>query len=293
MTEPFKPANFDLIPAELKDPDGNWFCIHKATVVFVINKNLVKETPKGWQELLSPKYSKSVVYLDTRTAGIGYAIVIATTYAHGGDLDNLGKGIDYLAELQKSGNVRMIEKTTEFDKFVKGEIPIWITYDMNAYRARYIAGLGDAIDIVIPEEGTITAPYAISLVKGGPNPNAGKLWLNYILSSEGQGSLPGFVRPILPGFKMPEDVADKFLPDSDYARAKDVDWVKAQQVQKRPPTSGAAKCWGELKSWSAGAEPGFCCCPWRRYWGYSCSGPWVLCCGRASSSRGGSPLKTT
>ncbi|MGI6253345.1 MAG: extracellular solute-binding protein [Aminivibrio sp.] len=240
VTEPFRPVNFDLIPDELKEPDGNWFCVHKATVVFVINKNLVKETPKGWQELLSPKYSKSVVYLDPRTAGIGYAIVIATTYAHGGDLDNLDKGISYLADLQKSGNVRMIEKTTEFDKFVKGEIPIWITYDMNAYRARYIAGLGDAIDIVIPEEGTITAPYAMSLVKGGPNPNAGKLWLNYILSSEGQGLFAkGFVRPILPGFEMPEDVADKFLPNEDYDRAKDVDWVKAQEVQKE-----AADLWG-------------------------------------------------
>ncbi|GAB1486123.1 hypothetical protein MASR2M79_11700 [Aminivibrio sp.] len=123
VTEPFKPVNFDRIPDELKDPEGNWFCVHKATVVFVINKNLVKENPKGWQDLLDPKYSKSVVYLDPRTTGIGYAIVIATTYAHGGDLDNLDKGIDYLAALQKSGNVRMIEKTTEFDKFAKGRSP--------------------------------------------------------------------------------------------------------------------------------------------------------------------------
>lgn len=246
VTEPFKPVNFDRIPDELKDPEGNWFCVHKATVVFVINKNLVKENPKGWQDLLDPKYSKSVVYLDPRTTGIGYAIVIATTYAHGGDLDNLDKGIDYLAALQKSGNVRMIEKTTEFDKFAKGEIPIWITYDMNAYRAKYIAGLGDDIDIIIPAEGTITAPYAMSLVKGGPNPNAGKLWLNYVLSEEGQGLFAkGFVRPILPGFKMPREVADKFLPDADYARAKDVDWVKAQKVQKDAATLWGSKVLGE------------------------------------------------
>ncbi len=117
---------------------------------------------------------------------------------------------------------------------------------MNAYRARYIAGLGDAIDIVIPGEGTITAPYAISLVKGGPNPNAGKLWLNYILSSEGQGLFAkGFVRPILPGFEMPADVADKFLPASDYARAKDVDWVKAQKVQKEAAALWGSKVLGE------------------------------------------------
>lgn len=246
VTEAFTPTNFDRIPEELKDPEGHWFSIHKATVVFVINKNLVKETPKGWQDLLDPKYSKSIVYLDPRTTGIGYAIVIATSYAHGGDLDHLDKGVDYLAALQKSGNVRMIEKTTEFDKFLKGEIPVWITYDMNAYRAKYMAGLGDAIDIVIPAEGTITAPYAISLVKGGPNPNAGKLWLNYILSEEGQGLFAkGFVRPILPGFTMPEEVSGKFLPDEEYARAKDVDWVKAQVVQKDAATLWGSKVLGE------------------------------------------------
>ena len=147
------------------------------------------------------------------------------------DLDHPEAGIDYLAKLQQSGNIRMIEKTTEFDKFVKGEIPIWITYDANAYRAKYIAELGDAVDIVIPEEGSVTAPYAISLVKDAPNPNAGKLWLNYILSDEGQGLFAkGFVRPILPNFEFPEEVRSKFLPAADYERAKDLDWVKAAEV---------------------------------------------------------------
>lgn len=240
LTEAFKPTNFDRIPDTLKDPEGKWFCIHKATIVFVVNKNLVKDVPQGWEDLLDAKYKKSVVYLDPRTTGIGYAITIATTYAKGGNLDNMETGIDYLAELQKAGNVRMIEKTTEYDKFIKGEIPIWITYDMNAYRAKYIAGLGDDVEIVIPGEGTIASPYAISLVKGGPNPNAGKLWLNYITSEEGQGLFArGFVRPILPGFDFPEEVADKFLPDSDYERVMDVDWVKASQVQKE-----AAELWG-------------------------------------------------
>ncbi len=83
-------------------------------------------------------------------------------------------------------------------------------------------------------------------MKGGPNPNAGKLWLNYILSEEGQGLFAkGFVRPILPGFKMPDEVASKFLPDEDYARAKDVDWVKAQVVQKDAATLWGSKVLGE------------------------------------------------
>jgi len=246
LTEPFKPINFDRIPDILKDPEGKWFCIHKMTVCFAVNKNLVKETPRSWADLLKPEYAKSIVYLDPRTAGIGYAIVLSSIHAQGGDLDHPEAGIDYLAKLQQSGNIRMIEKTTEFDKFVKGEIPIWITYDANAYRAKYIAELGDAVDIVIPEEGSVTAPYAISLVKDAPNPNAGKLWLNYILSDEGQGLFAkGFVRPILPNFEFPEEVRSKFLPATDYERAKDLDWVKAAEVQKTLASLWGSKVLGE------------------------------------------------
>lgn len=240
LTEAFKPVNFERLPGLIKDPEGKWFSVHKGTVVFVINKRLVKESPKSWKDLLDPRFRKSVVYLDPRTTGIGYAITIATTFSHGGDLENMAPGMDYLAQLHQAGNVRLIEKTTPFDKFAKGEIPVWITYDWNGYRAKYIAGLGDAVEIIVPEEGTITAPYAVSMVKGGPNPNTAKLWLNFIMTDMGQGIFAkGFVRPSVPGVRLPGEVAAKFLPESDYARAKDVDWVKAQSVQKQ-----AAQMWG-------------------------------------------------
>ncbi|MCS7232891.1 MAG: extracellular solute-binding protein [Synergistetes bacterium] len=246
LTEGFKPINFDKIPDVLKDPEGHWFSIHKGTVVFVVNKKLVKDVPRSWADLLDPKYSKCIVYLDPRTTGIGYAIVMATAYAHGGSIDNLKPGIQYLAKLQKAGNVRMIEKTTEYDKFVKGEIPIWITYDWNGYRAKYIGGLGDDVEIVIPKEGTITAPYAISLVKGAPHPNAAKLWLNFIMSEAGQRIFAkGFTRPILPDIELPPEVKDKFLPKEDYARAIDVDWVKAHKVQKEAADMWAAEVLGQ------------------------------------------------
>ncbi len=246
LTEGFKPVNFDKIPDVLKDPEGHWFSIHKGTVVFVVNKKLVKDVPRSWADLLDSKYSKCVVYLDPRTTGIGYAIVIATAYAHGGNIDNLKPGIQYLAKLQKVGNVRMIEKTTEYDKFIKGEIPVWITYDWNGYRAKYIAGLGDDVEIVIPKEGTITAPYAISLVKGAPHPNAARLWLNFIMSEMGQRIFAkGFVRPILPDIELPEDVKEKFLPKEEYARAIDVDWVKAQKVQKEAAEMWASEVLGQ------------------------------------------------
>ncbi|MDP3238817.1 MAG: ABC transporter substrate-binding protein, partial [Reyranella sp.] len=35
---PYKPKNWEKIPADLKDPDGNWFTIHSGTLGLFVNK---------------------------------------------------------------------------------------------------------------------------------------------------------------------------------------------------------------------------------------------------------------
>jgi putative spermidine/putrescine transport system substrate-binding protein len=91
---------------------------------------------------------------------------------------------------------------------------------------------------VIPEEASASAPYAISLVEGGPNPNAGKLWLNFIMTETGQGIFAqGFVRPAVPGVELPAEVADK-LPDAPQARPLD---VQAAAAKKKEIDEGWAK----------------------------------------------------
>ena len=73
----------------------------------------------------------------------------------------------------------------------------------------------------------MAAPYAISLVKNGPNPNAGKLWLNFIMSEAGQSLFAqGFVRPAVPGTPLSADVAAK-MPAAPQIRPLDV--VKASE----------------------------------------------------------------
>src|SRR5947207_804346 len=74
------------------------------------------------------------------------------------------------------------------------------------------------------------APYAISLVEKGPNPSAGKLWLNFIMSDMGQGIFAqGFVRPSVPGVKLPDNVADK-LPAAPQVRPLDVKSAAAKKA---------------------------------------------------------------
>ncbi|NYZ13146.1 extracellular solute-binding protein [Azospirillum sp. RWY-5-1] len=231
VVAPFKPVNFDKLPEVFRDPDGKWFTIHSLTIAFMVNKKLVKETPKGWADLLKPEYKNSVVYLDPRSTGVGQVLSFAANFANGGDMNNLAPGADYFGRLHKGGNVLRVVGTTPYAQFVKGEIPIWISYENDGLKAKHVDGMGDAVEVVIPAEASVAAPYAISLVKNAPNPNAGKLWLNFIMSETGQGIFAqGFVRPSVPGVTLPASVADK-LPAAPQVRPLDVKAAAAKKAE--------------------------------------------------------------
>jgi putative spermidine/putrescine transport system substrate-binding protein len=213
LVAPFKPVNFDKLPTLFREPEGRWFTIHQLTIAFLVNTKLVRDVPQSWADLLKPEYKNTVVYLDPRTTGQGQVIVFAANFAMGGDMNNVQPGLDYLAKLHKAGNVQRVEGTTPYAKFLKGEIPIWIGYENDGLKAKHQDGMGDAAAVVIPKEASVAAPYAISLVKNGPNPDAGKLWLNFIMTSTGQGIFAkGFVRPSVPGVSLPPEVSAMFAP---------------------------------------------------------------------------------
>jgi len=231
LVAPFKPTNFDKLPAVFRDPDGKWFTIHSLTVAFIVNTKLVKNVPQSWADLQKPEYKNSIVYLDPRSTGVGQVLTFAANFGAGGDMNNLKPGLDYLGKLHKSGNVLRVLGTTPYAQFVKGEIPIWISYENDGLKAKYTDGLGDAVAVVIPKEASAAAPYGISLVKNGPHPDAGKLWLNFIMTDFGQGIFAqGYVRPSVPGVKLPDDVAAR-LPAAPQVRPLDVRAAAAKKAE--------------------------------------------------------------
>ena len=112
---------------------------------------------------------------------------------------------------------------------MSGEIPILFDYDFNAYRGKYKDKAN--VVFVIPQEGTVVVPYVMSLVKNGPNPDRGKKILDHIMSDNGQKVWANaFLRPIRAS-ALSKEAAAKFLPASDYARSKPLDYSKMAKVQ--------------------------------------------------------------
>jgi putative spermidine/putrescine transport system substrate-binding protein len=166
--------------------------------------------------------------LDPSSAFVGYAAAIAINQALGGSLTNFKPVIDYFKKLKQ--NQAIIPKQTAYARVLSGEIPILIDFDFNAYRGKYKDHAN--IAFVIPKEGTVSFPYVMAMVKGAPHPaNAHKV-LDYLLSDKGQAHWANaFLKPVR-NVKIPPDIAAKFLPASDYARSKTVNYAEVAKQQE-------------------------------------------------------------
>ena len=111
-------------------------------------------------------------------------------------------------------------------------IGVGIVWDYIALPIRdELAGVAP-IEVVIPSDGTTSAPYVALLNTYDVHPNAAKLLLEYVLSDEGQIiQAKKYARPIRDDVVLPPDIAAAFPPAEAYAAVKPVtDWVQAATI---------------------------------------------------------------
>lgn len=229
IVEAYKPAGFEDIPEGLKDPEGKWFAVHYGTLGFFVNVDALggAPVPQCFADLTKPEYNGMVGYLDPSSAFVGYAGAVAANMAFGGDLTNFDPAIKYFNDLGKNNPI--VPKQTSFARVVSGEIPILFDYDFNAYRGKYEEE--GNFEFVLPCEGSVRVPYVMGLVKNSPNPELGKRVLDYILSDEGQAIWTNaYLNPARP-IELPAEIAGKFLPASEYARAAAVNYADMEKAQ--------------------------------------------------------------
>lgn len=159
---------------------------NRVQVAFVHNRDsLAPAKIKSWKELLNPEWKGKIVMLDPRRAGGGLDI---STFWYTNE--KLGLGKNFIKQLFTTQDIFISNEERQIVDFVaRGRYPIAIgpsgtlTFQLKA-QGLPVELFGSA---ALQEGGFVTASNGtISVVKNTPHPNAAKLYLNYLLSNEGQ-----------------------------------------------------------------------------------------------------------
>ncbi|MCQ4315542.1 extracellular solute-binding protein [Stutzerimonas zhaodongensis] len=230
VTQPYKPSTWEQIPEWAKDKDGHWMLAYTGSIAFIVNKQLVKETPSSWAELKEGKYKVAIG--DVSAAAQAVNGVLAAAIANGGDEKHIQPGLDYFAEIAKQGRLSLSNPTIQ--TLERGEVEVGVVWDFNGLSYR------DQIDpsrfeVVIPSDGSVISGYTTIINKWAKHPNAAKLAREYILSDAGQINLAkGNARPIrAEHLTLPAEVQAKLLPNEQYAKVKPIEDAEAWEATSK------------------------------------------------------------
>ena len=172
-----------------RDPANGWIAVYLQLNVIGYNTKLVprSEAPKGYEDLLNAKWKgrmglddKQYIWYDGMLKVLGREKGLAYMKRLAGQAINFRSGNSLLANLLAAGEFGILINTRpeSIDELKQKGAPVdWVTTKPMTAN-------------VLP----------IAIAKNAQHPNAGKLFMDYMLSEEGQKVLSGMSRtPVRPG----------------------------------------------------------------------------------------------
>ncbi|HEX7128172.1 MAG TPA: extracellular solute-binding protein [Thermodesulfobacteriota bacterium] len=176
--EKWTPPELGAFPASV-NIDNQMFAVQTAREAIVYNKNRVKrnEIPTEWTDLFDPKY-KGRIGMNPPWRSVAVQQVIAFWQ------DN---GIKDAAERLKANNVRFFEGSGGImQAVIRGDIDVAHITDLPVNPA---LADGAPIGVVYPKSGTTLSNAYVFVARRAPHPNAAKVFVNWLMTREGQEAL--------------------------------------------------------------------------------------------------------
>jgi len=207
------------VKSPVKDPDNYFIPARLATLGIAYNTKKVTNPPKGWNDLLEPRFKGGFGIANPAISGTAFVSVamMANTL-----------GWQYLEKLAQNGAIMGQGSGQVVDDTASGDLMACLGVDfITIDKIKKGAYLG----LVFPKEFPVM-PSPIAIMKGTPNRKAAEKFIDFLLSKEGQTILMGSgtlsIRSDVP---MPPGIG--LVPaDQAVERAMKLDYIKAMNEKE-------------------------------------------------------------
>jgi iron(III) transport system substrate-binding protein len=176
--EAYASKNKDATPAEYREPGDLWIGNNLHLLVILQNTKLVPdaEGPKSWADLLDPKWKGKIAFTDPANSGSAFQTVTMLVDMWGGG----DAGWKKVGQLFK--NMKVLNRSSlVFQGVGNGEYPLGISLE---YAGPLWASNGAPVKVIYPADGTTASMEGVGIIKGGPNTDNAKVFVDYINRKE-------------------------------------------------------------------------------------------------------------
>jgi len=197
LLAPYRPnTDFPLQP-QFHAEDWTWTGFYTGAIGFISNKDFLKKkgvkAPTSWKDLLNPAFARNVAMAYPYTSGTAY-----TTYATLVQMLGEKETLDWWEKFDRQSIFQYTKSGTGCIPMTGlGEVAVGIAFSHDIV-AKGI-NQGYPVMMSFPEEGTGFEVGGLSMIKGGPEPELGKQFIDWCFTVKAQNLFQQFSRlPVNP-----------------------------------------------------------------------------------------------
>lgn len=188
--EQYVSPNDELYDEEFRNATGYATEIGYNAPVIIYNTNLVDIEITGYADLLDESLKGKIAMGNAASSSSAYNHLENMLLAMGVGADNYEKAESdeawaFVEEFYKNLDGKIVDSSSvTYEGVLSGEYAVGMSWDTPAQA--YMAEGVDYLKVVYMDEGVIPGTASVALVKGAPNPEGAKAFIDWISSMEGQ-----------------------------------------------------------------------------------------------------------
>ncbi|MFT4143464.1 MAG: ABC transporter substrate-binding protein [Mobilitalea sp.] len=184
LFESYQSVNEEYVREDMKNIEGPLTRFTDIPSVIMVNTDLIGDIEvNGYEDLLKEELKGKIAFADPSKSSSSYEHLINMLYAMG-DGSDPETGWDYVGDLCKNLDAKLLSGSSAVYKGVAdGEYVVGLTFEEGA--AKYVAD-GAPVEIVYMEEGVISKPDGVYIIKNAKNMDNAKLFIDFITGKDAQ-----------------------------------------------------------------------------------------------------------